>query len=67
MKRTTENTTLKTNKGMKAFRLAALAASCSVAAIIGIAVMQSNEPAVAGYAYNLNSRLKCPYRTKRLK
>ena len=52
---------------MKAFRLAALAASCSVAAIIGIAVMQSNEPAVAGYAYNLNSRLKCPYRTKRLK
>lgn len=57
MKRTTENTTLKTNKGMKAFRLAALAASCSVAAIIGIAVMQSNEPAVAGYAYNHENKV----------
>lgn len=57
MKRTTENTTLKSNKGTKAFRLAALAASCSVAAIIGIAVMKSNEPTVAGHAYTSENKV----------
>lgn len=57
MKNTTETNALKSNKGTKKFRLAALVAGCSVAAVIGFAMMNSNKPVVAGHAYTSENKV----------